>query len=207
MKKGITFFTLYGMIVLIAFLNREPLWEWLQNSDLSHLPYMFFLAVLFGVIPVIPFSVFAGLMGAKYGVLIGTAINWTGSVGASAIIFLIARYLFVDYFRHYVSRFTKIQRFDEIINQNAFVAVLFVRMIPIVPPPVVNVYSGLSSMLFKTYFVATAIGKVPATIIYAYLASRQFHPLFLVSSFILGSSLLWYSCIVAGTEQRQKLSK
>jgi uncharacterized membrane protein YdjX (TVP38/TMEM64 family) len=55
-------------------------------------------------------------------------------------------------------------------------------MIPIVPPPVVNVYSGLSSMMFKTYILATALGKIPGTIIFAYLGNQlfvSFHSFFL----------------------------
>jgi uncharacterized membrane protein YdjX (TVP38/TMEM64 family) len=174
MKKGATFFIIYGIILYIAFLYRDPLLNWLNQSDLSQLPLMFFLAILFGIIPVIPFTVFAALMGAKYGTWIGSAINWIGTIGASAIFFILARYFFVHQFRKYISRFKKIRKFDDIINRNAFVAVLFVRMIPIVPPPVVNIYSGLTSMRFKIYILATAIGKIPGTIIYAYLGNHLF---------------------------------
>jgi uncharacterized membrane protein YdjX (TVP38/TMEM64 family) len=174
MKKGIFIVILYGLILYFAFLFREPLLAWLEGSDFRQLPMMFLLAVLFGTIPIIPFTVFAGLMGAKYGILIGTAINWTGSVGAATIFFILARYFFINQFQHYISRFNGIKKFDSFISQNAFVAVLFTRMIPIVPPPVVNIYSGLSSMPFKVYFLATAIGKIPGMIVYAYLGNQLF---------------------------------
>lgn len=183
MKKGIIFVFIYGVMVSVAFVYRESVMEWLNQGDLSQLPFMFALAILFGVIPVVPFSVFAGLMGVKYGVLLGTAINWTGSVGASAIIFLLARYFFVETFQHYIAKNNKIQKFDNIIHRNAFVAVFFVRLIPIVPPPVVNIYSGLSSMLFSTYLFATAIGKIPGTLMYAYLGNQLFTS---IPSFVMG---------------------
>lgn len=174
MKKILTFVIIYGAILIFAFINRDFLLEWLNHSDLSDLPLMIFLAILFGIIPIVPFSIFAGMMGAKYGILIGTAINWVGTVGASAIIFIVARYFFVEYFQLYLSRFEKVKRFDEIINRNAFVAVFFVRVIPIVPPPVVNIYSGLCSMSFTTYILATSIGKIPGMVIYAFLGNQLF---------------------------------
>ncbi|MBM7662071.1 putative membrane protein YdjX (TVP38/TMEM64 family) [Bacillus mesophilus] len=174
MKKGAIFLLIYGIILYIAFLYRDSLLEWVNHSDLSQLPLMFFLVIIFGIIPVIPFTVFAALMGAKYGTWIGSTINWIGTIGASAFFFILARYFFVHQFRKYIPRFKKIKQFDEIINQNAFIAVLFARMIPIVPPPVVNIYSGLTSMTFKIYILATAIGKIPGTIIYAYLGNHLF---------------------------------
>ncbi|MBP1969114.1 putative membrane protein YdjX (TVP38/TMEM64 family) [Virgibacillus natechei] len=193
MKKGIIAVIVYGTILFIAFLYREPLLTWLDESDLSQLPFMFFLAIFFGVIPVIPFSVFAGIMGAKYGVWIGAIINWTGSIGASAIFFLLARYFFVRQFQRFISRYKKVKKFDYIISQNAFIAVLFSRMIPIVPPPVINIYSGLSTMLFSTYMAATALGQIPGMIVYAYLGNQlftSFQFFFLGISIYLGYVLL-----------------
>ncbi|WP_121612692.1 TVP38/TMEM64 family protein [Mesobacillus foraminis] len=174
MKKGILFILIYGFALYIGFLNREPLFNWLNQGSLAQLPYMFFLSILFSVIPVIPFSVFAGLMGAKYGVWVGAAINWVGSVGASAIFFLLARYFLEEKFQGYITKYKGIKKFDHIISQNAFIAVIFSRMIPVVPPPVVNIYSGLSKMLFRTYFFATAIGKVPGMFVYAYVGNQLF---------------------------------
>lgn len=182
MKKGIIFLLIYGVVLFIAFTYREPLLVWLNESDLSMLPLMFLLAILFGVIPIVPFSVFAGLMGAKYGIVIGASINWVGSVGASAIFFFLARYLFIEKFQQSIGRYKGIKKFDYIISQNAFIAVLFSRIIPVVPPPVVNIYSGLSRMLFKTYLYATALGKVPGMIAYAYVGNQLFastHTLFI----------------------------
>ncbi len=164
-------------------MNREPIMNWVNQSSLVQLPIMFVLAILFGVIPIVPFTVFAGLMGAKYGIWIGGAINWTGSVGAATIFFILARYFFVDQFQHYIERFSKIKKFDQIISQNAFIAVLFTRMIPIIPPPVVNIYSGLSTMPFIQYVAATALGQIPAMIMYAYLGNQLFSS---IQSFVIG---------------------
>ncbi|WP_156291402.1 TVP38/TMEM64 family protein [Oceanobacillus salinisoli] len=174
MKRAIIFGILYGLLLFIAFLFREPLLAWINESHYGQLPLMFFLAIFFSVIPVIPFAVFAGLMGVKYGIWVGAAINWTGSVGAAVIFFMMARNYFVRPFQNYISKYDQVKKFDQIISKNAFIAVLFSRMIPIIPTPVVNIYSGLSSMLFTHYIAATAIGQIPGMIVYAYLGNQLF---------------------------------
>ncbi|WP_231710794.1 TVP38/TMEM64 family protein [Gracilibacillus suaedae] len=174
MKKGIIVFISYGVMLLIAYLFHEALLDWLNQSDRSQLPLMFFLAVLFGIIPVVPFSVFGALMGAKYGIIMGAMINWIGSVGASALFFLFARFVFVKEFQKLITKFNKIKKFDDLISHNAFIAVLFSRMTPIIPPPVINIYSGLSAMSFKTYILATAIGQIPGMIVYAFIGNQLF---------------------------------
>ena len=60
------------------------------------------------------------------------------------------------------------------IGRNGFVAVLFSRLIPVIPTPVVNLYSGLSPILFSHYIVATAIGQIPEVIMFAYLGNQIF---------------------------------
>lgn len=174
MRKGLFFVIIYGVILLTVFSYRDFLLNWLNNSDYSQIPFMFFLSVLLSVVPIFPFSVFAGMMGAKYGIWFGSMINWFGSVGAAILFFVLARYFFINEFKQYVSRFKSTKTMNGILNRNTFSTVLLARIIYIIPPPVINIYSGLSTMSFKTYFFATAIGQVPAMVVYAYLGNQLF---------------------------------
>ncbi|MGM0923073.1 MAG: TVP38/TMEM64 family protein [Bacillota bacterium] len=174
MRKVLFFAIIYGVILLTVFYYREILLKWLNDSDFSQIPIMFFLSVVLSVVPIIPFSVFAGMMGAKYGIWIGSMINWFGTVGAAIIFFVLARYFFINEFKQYVSRFKSFEKLNGIINRSSFITVLLARLIYIIPPPVINICSGLSSMSFKTYFFATAIGQIPAMIVYAFLGSQLF---------------------------------
>ncbi|MFC0274399.1 TVP38/TMEM64 family protein [Metabacillus herbersteinensis] len=174
MRKGVFFLITYGAILFTVFYYRDFLLNWLNDSDFSQIPFMFFLSIVLSVVPIIPFSVFAGIMGVKYGIWIGSMINWFGSVGAAIIFFILARYFFINEFKQYVSRFKSFKKLNGIVSKNSFITVLFARIIYIVPPLVINIYSGLNSMSFKTYFFATAIGQVPAMIVYAYLGNQLF---------------------------------
>ncbi|WP_307334634.1 TVP38/TMEM64 family protein [Caldalkalibacillus uzonensis] len=147
---------------------------WINQGDLSQLPMVFVLATFLSVFPVIPFTLFAGVMGAKYGVILGTLINWFGAVSSAAIFFFLARSALSSYFDKTIQRFKKLDKLTDMIEKNAFVAVLFVRLVPIVPTPVVNIYSGISNMSFVTYFGATAIGQIPGMFVYALCGKQMF---------------------------------
>ena len=177
---------MYGLLLLIAFYYKDSILNWLQNSDYSQIPFMFFLSVVFSVFPIVPFTIFAGMMGVKYGVWIGGLINWFGNVGAAIIFFLLARYFFVRGFKQYLSRFKGYQKWNQIVNRNSFMTVMFARLIFIVPAPVINIGSGLSSIPFRTYFLATAIGEMPSMLVYAFLGNQIFTS---IQTFIYGLSL------------------
>lgn len=174
MKKVLFFAIIYGIILMIGFYYRDFLLQWLHESDVSQLPLMLFLSDLLSLILIILFTVFAGMMGAKYGVWLGSIINWFGSVNDAVIIFVLVRYFCVNKFQQYISRYKRLNKFYEIVNRNAFIAVLIARIIHIVPPMVVHIYSGLSSMSFKTFFLATAIGQISGMFVYAYLGNQLF---------------------------------
>ncbi|PLT35671.1 TVP38/TMEM64 family protein [Bacillus sp. V5-8f] len=171
MKKWTVIFG-YLLVIAIGFMNRDYLLNWIQENDNTHLPLMFTLSALIATIPIIPFTLFAGIMGAKHGVVIGSAVNWFGSVFSSAIYFLLARYFLTDFFSTYLTKFKGIDKFQAMIQRNTFLAIFIARTIPIIPPPVVNIYSGVAGISFLTYISSTAIGKIPPTLFVAYTGGQ-----------------------------------
>lgn len=164
----------YTVILILGILNKDLLIAWVHNSDPSDLPLMFLLSILTAAIPFIPFTLFAGLMGAKYGVFIGTLINWTGGFSAAILYFFLARVFFRSFFSHYLERVHKIQRFQGMLEKNAFIAILIVRLSAILPPPIVNIYTGVSNISFRTFLPATGFGLVPPMFMVAFSGSQLF---------------------------------
>ncbi|WP_313801174.1 VTT domain-containing protein [Cytobacillus sp.] len=167
----------YIIILVIGLIYKDSIFTWIQRSEPSDLPAMFFLSLVFAAIPPIPFTLFAGVMGAKYGVLIGLLINWFGGVSAAIIYFLFSRYYFWNFFINYSKRFLGVQRFQMMLEKNSFIAILFVRMVPIIPPFIVNSYSGVINISFRTFTTATAIGQVPPMFIISYCGNQMFSSL------------------------------
>lgn len=176
MKKWILI-CIYALIFIAGLWKSNQIIAWITNENAFLLPYMFPLAVFIGIFPVIPYGLFGGIMGAKFGPLWGALINWTGSFGSAFLIFLFVRYGYQKAGRNFLARYHQLDRFTTVFERNAFIAVLFARLIPIVPSPVINIYSAISSIPVLSFALATAIGKVPTMIMFSILGDQVFHDL------------------------------
>lgn len=177
MKRIIMFAILYGIILILAYSFKDSILFWLNernSNDHTKLLWITLLSLFIHIVPVIPISIFSGLMGVKYGVGLGAFINWVGSIGAATLFFFLARHYFIELFRKNLAKSKHIQKFDQLVSQNAFLAVLFSRMIPIIPDQFISLSSGMSSMVFVQYFVATAIGQIPTMMMFAFLGEQLF---------------------------------
>src|SRR5438034_1052586 len=59
---------------------------------------------------------------------------------------------------------------DRLAHQAGFAWLLRLRLIPIVPFNLLNFASGLTALPWRTYAAATAIGVIPATLVYTFFA-------------------------------------
>lgn len=64
---------------------------------------------------------------------------------------------------------------EEKLNNNGFVAVLFMRLIPLFPWEVINYASGLTNIKYRDYILATMIGIFPAVVIQTFFTDRLAH--------------------------------
>lgn len=96
-------------------------------------------------------------------------INIGATIGAT-LAFLTARYVLRDAVEQ---RFgARLGPFQEGFEKNAFNYLLTLRLIPLFPFFMVNLVSGLTRVNVGTYMLATAIGIIPGSFVYAY-AGRQ----------------------------------
>ncbi|HWV44905.1 MAG TPA: TVP38/TMEM64 family protein [Nitrospira sp.] len=96
-------------------------------------------------------------------------VNIGATVGAT-LAFLTARYLLRDTVEQKLGKW--LGPFQEGFTKNAFSYLLTLRLIPLFPFFVVNLVSGLTRVNVGTYVVATVIGIIPGSFVYAY-AGRQ----------------------------------
>ena len=108
--------------------------------------------------------------GLLFGPLLATLyVNIAATTGAT-VAFLAARYLFHDWVeRKFGHRLKAIQ---EGFSNNALSYILSLRLVPVFPFFIVNVLLGLTRVKVSTYILATSLGIIPGTFIYAY-AGRQ----------------------------------
>ncbi|MCZ8522054.1 MULTISPECIES: TVP38/TMEM64 family protein [Paenibacillus] len=155
----------YVGIAYLLYLYGSRILDWMQGAD--NLLLVILAASLMALFPVIPYPVVGGVIGAAFGPLLGGAVTWTGSTAASLLMFLFVRYGYREWGERLLHGGKGLDKLTAAFERNAFLSILFTRMIPFVPSIFVNVYCALSRVPFLTYAAASALGKVPAMLLFA----------------------------------------
>jgi uncharacterized membrane protein YdjX (TVP38/TMEM64 family) len=108
--------------------------------------------------------------GFLFGTLLGALYVNAGATIGATLAFLSARYILRDWVeRTFGSRLNTLQ---EGFKRNAFSYLITLRLIPLIPFFVINLLSGLTRVSVGTYMLATAVGIIPGSLVFAY-AGRQ----------------------------------
>ncbi len=108
--------------------------------------------------------------GFLFGSLMGTLFVNIGATTGATLAFLAARYMLRDWVEQkFGDRLGPIQ---EGFAKNAFSYLMTLRLIPLFPFFLVNLVSGLTRVNVGTYVVATSLGIIPGSFVFAY-AGRQ----------------------------------
>ena len=114
--------------------------------------------------PALPFTVAAG---AIFGHLIGSALSWVAAVVGTMLGYALARGVGRETARRWIAR----KQVGAALTQStSFLTLLRLRLVPVIPLSVVNFAAGLARTRFRAYVAATAIGILPATVVFAYFA-------------------------------------
>lgn len=139
----------------------------------------------------VPGSIGSIAAGAVFGPLWGSVLTVLGATAGATAAFVVAR-------RAGRARIAprlgpKGRRVDRWLADNALLAMLAVRLVPLVPFNIANYAAGISPIGLRTYVVTTAVGIVPGTVAFVVLgssASRPGSPAFLASLGALGLLML-----------------
>lgn len=98
----------------------------------------------------------------------GAILSWSSAMAGAAVCFFIARILGRDVAEKLTSR-TGLQQIDTFFEKYGKNTILICRLLPFVSFDIVSYAAGLTSMSFGSFFIATGIGQLPATIVYSYV--------------------------------------
>ena len=98
----------------------------------------------------------------------GAILSWSSAMAGAAVCFFIARILGRDAAERLTSKagIAQIDTFFEKYGRNT---ILICRLLPFISFDIVSYAAGLTSMSFGSFFLATWIGQLPATIVYSYV--------------------------------------
>lgn len=100
----------------------------------------------------------------------GALLSWSSAMAGAAVCFYIARILGRDAAEKLTSK-AGLKQIDEFFERHGKMSILIARLLPFISFDIVSYAAGLTSMSFGSFFIATGIGQLPATIIYSYVGS------------------------------------
>ena len=108
--------------------------------------------------------------GFLFGSILGTLFVNIGATTGATLAFLAARYLLRDWVEEKFGNHIEPMQVD--FSKNAFSYLMTLRLIPAFPFFLVNLVSGLTRVNLGTYILATSIGIIPGSFVFAF-AGRQ----------------------------------
>jgi uncharacterized membrane protein YdjX (TVP38/TMEM64 family) len=165
MFKKLGMALVYAAIGGLVYFYGDSILVWIRSTDSIML--MMFMAVIMALFPVIPYPVVGGVIGAALGPVVGGIVTWVGSTAASILMFMFIRYGYQEWGDRVLYRYNRLGKVTTMFERNAFLTILFTRLIPFIPSIVINVYAALSKVTLASYSIASALGKIPAMLLFS----------------------------------------
>ena len=127
-------------------------------------------SILFILMSFIPYgtTLMSVVGGVMYGSFNGFMIVFVLSIIGSLLPFYLARYLGKSWVERKLKE-SKLMKYAEPVNTNAFIVLFYVRLIPSIPYELQNYVAGVSKIGLKSYLLATTLGLGPIIFIHVYL--------------------------------------
>ena len=128
----------------------------------------FILMILQSIAAPIPAFLITLSNAAIFGWVKGAILSWSSAMAGAALCFFLARALGRDAVERLTSK-GAMESVDVFFERYGKYAILICRLLPFVSFDFVSYGAGLTNMGFWSFFIATGIGQLPATIVYSYV--------------------------------------
>ena len=149
-------------------LDMEGLKEYILSFGIWGPIVSFLLMVLQSVAAPLPAFVITFANAALFGWVYGAILSWSSAMAGAAVCFYIAKFLGRNTVENLTSKFA-LDDVDKFFVKYGKHTILIARLLPFMSFYLVSYAAGLTSMSFTSFFIATGIGQLPATIVYSYV--------------------------------------
>lgn len=122
----------------------------------------------------VPKNVLSAAAGLVFGLGTGALLVWVAALIGALTAYGLGRLLGREAVERLTS--TPVQKVDALVARRGLLAVLVVRLVPVVPFTVINYTAGLTGIRFWQYTVGTAFGIIPGTVAYVALGTYGTSP-------------------------------
>lgn len=156
------------MIFYLSMLDMESIKQYILSFGIWAPVISFLLMLLQSVAAPLPAFLITFSNAALFGWVKGAILSWSSAMAGATLCFYISRFLGRDVAIKLTSKFA-LESIDEFFDKYGKHTILIARLLPFISFDIVSYAAGLTSMSFMSFFVATGIGQLPATIVYSYV--------------------------------------
>lgn len=145
--------------------NVEGLAEWIRSWGILGVIGSIVLNIAISVAGVLPSIFLSGANAIVYGLVGGFFVSLTGEVLGATVAFLVYRYgLQKSKGLQKLEKFSWIHKINESSRIRKGLAIVLLRMNPLIPSGVINLGAALTSISFADFLLATLVGKIPSMV-------------------------------------------
>ena len=134
-------------------------------------------AALYTLAVFIPYgtTVLSVAAGLAFGVVFGAILTFAITLVASLLPMSVARRLGRGWVEHKIGG-TRVERYADLINRNAFVVFFYLRLIPSIPYEIQNYIAGISRIRYRQFLLASFLGNGPIIFILTFMGDGLTDP-------------------------------
>lgn len=166
-----------ALVLLSVAVSFLPVGQWVKSFTdwVRHLgvagAFVFIGVYAVAAVLFLPGAIFTIAAGLIYGIVGGTAVALIGATLGASLAFLVGRYLLRKRIESSFKKNKKFGAIDEAIGKQGWKIVGLLRLSPLIPFNVSNYFYGVTSIGFLPYVLASFVGMLPGTLLYAYLGA------------------------------------
>lgn len=158
-------------IHILSSLNLEAVIAYLREFGIYAALVSFLLMLLQSIIAPIPAFLITLSNAAIFGWAWGALLSWSSAMVGAALCFFIAHILGRDVVEKITSK-KALEATDAFFARYGKHTIIVCRLLPFVSFDIISYAAGLTSMRFWSFFIATGIGQLPATLVYSYFGQN-----------------------------------
>lgn len=179
-------------ILILSTLNVNVVKEYILSFGIWAPIVSFLLMIFQSIAAPLPAFVITFANAALFGWVKGAILSWSSAMAGAALCFYIAKIYGRDAVEKLTSKLA-LENVDVFFEKYGKYAVLVARLLPFVSFDIVSYAAGLTTMDFWSFFIATGIGQLPATIVYSYVGGMLTGS---VKTFVFGLMILFALSII-----------
>ena len=143
---------------------------WAQQHPVAG-PAAYIIGVIIATVLFMPGSGSMMIAGFLFGLLPGSAWAAIGVTVGAQCSFMVGRRVARHWVEHRVTGYPRLHAIEKGLREEAFVIVMLTRLSLVIPFNLLNYAYGITSVRSGVHLAATAVGMLPAVVLYVYLGT------------------------------------